>query len=99
MSEERAEPTPISLLEQIQEPRGEISEAAWRRFVHLYTPLFFLWARRLGAEEQEIPDLVQEVFVVLARELPSFRRDPKQRFRGWLWTILVNQWRDVVRRR
>jgi RNA polymerase sigma-70 factor (ECF subfamily) len=65
----------------------------------LYTPLLFLWARRLGASEHDAPDLVQEVFLVLAREMPHFRHNPAQRFRGWLWTILVNKWRDRARQR
>jgi hypothetical protein len=34
--------TPVSLLEQL---RHAPSEAAWARFVHLYSPLLFGWAR------------------------------------------------------
>jgi DNA-directed RNA polymerase specialized sigma24 family protein len=52
--------------------------------VKLYTPLLFLRARRVGASEQDAPDPAQEVFLVLAQELPAFRHDPDQRFRGWL---------------
>jgi RNA polymerase sigma-70 factor (ECF subfamily) len=99
MSEGSADPTPLSLLRQLQEPAGHPSEQAWRRFVNLYTPLLFQWARRVGARDQEIPDLVQEVFVVLAGELRSFQHGPGRRFRGWLWTVLLNKWRDHARRR
>jgi RNA polymerase sigma-70 factor (ECF subfamily) len=93
------EPTPISLLKKLQQSPASGSQEAWGRFVQLYTPLLFLWARRVGASEQEAPDLVQEVFLVLGQEMPGFRYDPDRRFRGWLWTILRNKWRDRARRR
>lgn len=31
--------------------------------------------------------------------MPVFRHDPGLRFRGWLWTVLVNKWRDRIRQR
>jgi RNA polymerase sigma-70 factor (ECF subfamily) len=97
VSDSLVNPTPVSLLEQLQRPSGD-AQVAWRRFVQLYTPLLFDWARRTGAPPDEAADLVQEVFQVLARELPAFRYRPGQRFRGWLWTILRNKWRDHLRR-
>jgi RNA polymerase sigma-70 factor (ECF subfamily) len=89
--------TPVSLLEQLNAPAAPSSESAWRRFVQLYSPLLFLWARRVGASEGEAPDLVQEVFLVLAREMPRFHHNHRQSFRGWLWTVLRNRWRDRLR--
>ncbi len=97
MSGAAAEPTPVSLLKKLQEPAPAGSEDAWRRFVKLYTPLLMLWARKVGAGEQVVPDLVQDVFLVLAREMPRFRHNPSQRFRGWLWTVFLNKWRDRLR--
>jgi RNA polymerase sigma-70 factor (ECF subfamily) len=97
MSEARDEPTSFSLLQKVREPATRASEIAWSRFVKLYTPLLFLWARRMGASEQDAPDLVQEVFPVLAREMPAFQHDPGRRFRGWLWTVTLNKWRDRIR--
>jgi RNA polymerase sigma-70 factor (ECF subfamily) len=99
MSEAPDEATSFSLLQKLRQPASPFTELAWGRFVKLYTPLLFLWARRLGASEQDAPDLVQEVFLILAREMPEFRHDPQRRFRGWLWTVLVNKWRDRVRQR
>jgi RNA polymerase sigma-70 factor (ECF subfamily) len=99
MSEAVNNPTPVSLLQNLRQPEPEKKGAAWRRFVQFYSPLLLLWARRLGAEGDEADDLVQDVFVVLVRELPYFQHDPGQRFRGWLWTILSNKWRDRVRGR
>jgi RNA polymerase sigma-70 factor (ECF subfamily) len=89
-------PTSATLLQQLRKPTPSAQDA-WRRFVNLYTPLLFLWARRVGAGEQEAADLVQEVFVVLTREMPAFRHDTGRRFRGWLWTVLRNKWRDRLR--
>ncbi len=96
MSATPTEPTPISLLELLRKTEGPV-QAVWARFVKLYTPLLFAWARRVGAGKQEAPDLVQDVFLVLAREMRHFRRDPHGRFRAWLWTILLNKWRDRLR--
>jgi RNA polymerase sigma-70 factor (ECF subfamily) len=87
--------TPVSLLERLRRPA---EQAAWQRFVRLYTPLLCHWARRLGLRGADAADLVQDVFVVLVRKLPEFRYDPRQRFRGWLWTVTLNKWRERRRR-
>jgi RNA polymerase sigma-70 factor (ECF subfamily) len=87
--------TPVSLLERLRRP---VDQAAWERFVQLYTPLLCLMARRLGLQGADEADLVQDVFVVLVQKLPEFRYDPGQSFRGWLWTVLHNKWRERRRR-
>jgi RNA polymerase sigma-70 factor (ECF subfamily) len=87
--------TPVSLLERLRRPdAGE----AWARFVGLYTPLLYHWARRLGFDSHDAGDLVQEVFATLVERLPEFAYDPDRRFRGWLWTITVNKFRERKRR-
>ena len=65
----------------------------------LYTPLLFFWARRLGLNEDEAGDLVQDVLTTLVRKLPEFVHDEHKSFRGWLMTIAINRWRDQQRRR
>jgi RNA polymerase sigma-70 factor (ECF subfamily) len=87
--------TPVSLLERLRRP-GE--QAAWDRFVELYTPLLYHWARQLEPQEADAADLVQDVFLVLLRELPAFTYQPQKRFRGWLRTVLVNKGRERRRR-
>jgi RNA polymerase sigma-70 factor (ECF subfamily) len=87
--------TPFSLLERLRQPADELS---WQCFVDLYTPLLCHWARHLGAAEQDVADFVQDVFVVLVRKMPEFRYDPQKRFRGWLWTVTLNKWRERCRR-
>jgi RNA polymerase sigma-70 factor (ECF subfamily) len=88
--------TPVSLLERVRRP-GE--QLAWGRFVEMYTPLLFYWARRIGLQESDAADLVQEVFAVLVAKLPEFVYDRQKGFRSWLRTILHNKWRDRQRRK
>jgi RNA polymerase sigma-70 factor (ECF subfamily) len=88
--------TSPSLLQRLRQPEDE---AAWRQFVQLYAPLLYHWAwRRMGLQSQDAADLVQDVFVILVRKLPEFAYDPRQRFRGWLWTVVRNQWLSRRRR-
>lgn len=87
--------TPVTLLERLRQP-GE--QAAWERFVRLYLPLLHHWAHRLGRHDQDAADLVQDVFAALVPALPKFRYDPARRFRGWLWTVTLNQHRAQGRR-
>jgi RNA polymerase sigma-70 factor (ECF subfamily) len=86
--------THLSLLENLRAERQEVSKAAWARFADLYTPLLYSWACRLGLQQSDAADLVQDVFVLLVRKLPAFRHDGQRSFRGWLHTVLLNQWRD-----
>jgi RNA polymerase sigma-70 factor (ECF subfamily) len=91
--------TPRSLLKRLRQPaEGEQSAAAWDEFVELFAPLLHYWAGRLGLQPHDAADLVQDVFVVLVRKLPEFRHDDQHSFRGWLRTVLINQWRDRRRR-
>jgi RNA polymerase sigma-70 factor (ECF subfamily) len=85
----------VSLLDRL---RRSAEQKAWTEFVDLYTPLLFHWARRLGLQESDAADLVQEVFAVLVQKLPEFEYKKGKRFRGWLWTILVNKHRERGRR-
>ena len=87
--------TPVSLLERVRRP-GE--EQAWSRFVEMYTPLLFYWARRMGLQESDAADLVQDVFTTLVQKLPEFVYDRGRSFRSWLRTVLHNKWRDQQRR-
>lgn len=88
--------TPASLLQQLRDPaRPE----AWTRFIQLYTPLLYEWAGRLGLQEADRADLVQEVLVRLYRVLPTFHYNHQGSFRGWLNTVLRNQARNLGRKR
>jgi RNA polymerase sigma-70 factor, ECF subfamily len=88
--------TSASLLQRLRQPA---TADAWVRFVKLYTPLLFYWARRLDLGHQDAADLVQDVFATLVQKLPHFEYDRDKGFRNWLRTVLVNKWRDSCRRR
>lgn len=88
--------TPVSLLERLSRPDDAL---AWSRFVELYTPLLCYWARQLHLQDADVADLVQDVFAILLTELQHFEQRPGQRFRGWLWTLMRNKWREKQRRR
>ena len=47
--------TPVSLLQRL---RDSADQAAWGRFVRLYTPLLYSWARHVGLQEPDAADLV-----------------------------------------
>jgi RNA polymerase sigma-70 factor (ECF subfamily) len=72
---------------------------AWERLVRLYSPLVASWCRRWGIAEQDLLDVLQEVFSAVAVNLRRFRNDrPSDTFRGWLLTIARNKVRDHFRR-
>jgi RNA polymerase sigma-70 factor (ECF subfamily) len=88
--------TSATLLERLRQPAAQ---QAWARFVCLYTPLLFYWAVRVGLQQSDAADLVQDVLTVLVQKLPTFAYDREKSFRSWLRTILLNKWREERRRR
>ena len=74
-------------------------QAAWSRFVKLYTPLLFHWARKTGLQSEDSADLTQDVMAIVFRKLPDFQYDPKKSFRSWLRTITLNRHRELCRRK
>ena len=73
--------TPGSLLERL---RRSPEPDSWARFVQLYAPLIYSWARRANVPHQEAADLVQEVLTLLVEKLPNFVYDRNKSFRRWL---------------
>ncbi len=88
--------TPPSLLERV---RRKEDREGWSRFVDLYTPILLFWVEKLNIPASDRPDVVQEVFAVLIRNLPDFRYDSSQRFRGYLFTICRSRTSDFHRRK
>lgn len=87
--------TSSALLLRVRDPADH---PAWSRLVALYTPLLADWIGRAGIPPHDADDLVQEVLLAVAREMPTFRYDrDKGSFRGWLRTILVNRVRYTRR--
>lgn len=88
--------TDVSLIRRLRNP---LDRDAWNRFVDLYTPLVRRWAVRLQAAGPDIDELAQEVLTALVRAMPEFEYDAGRRFRGWMWTVTRNKWREMLRRR
>jgi RNA polymerase sigma-70 factor (ECF subfamily) len=86
--------TPASLLDRLRKPD---ETSAWERFVELYSPLLFHWARRLGLQASDAADLVQDAFLLLFRKLPEFQYDASRSFHAWLKTVFLNQHRARLR--
>jgi RNA polymerase sigma-70 factor (ECF subfamily) len=73
--------------------------SAWDRLVSLYTPRVYFWCQKLYLSEQDIPDVVQEVFKAVSTNIDRFRKDrPGDTFRGWLRTITRSKASDHYRR-
>lgn len=87
--------TSRSLLVRIRDNDSD----AWERLITLYTPLVYYWARKSGVPDQDMPDVVQEVFKSVATGIDRFRKDrPQHTFRGWLRTITRSKAMDHFRR-
>src|SRR4051794_2188553 len=86
--------TPASLLERLRKPN---ESSAWNYFVELYFPLLFRWAKRASVQDSDAGDLVQDVFLILWKKLPSFEYNPSQSFHAWLKTVFLNELRRRFR--
>jgi RNA polymerase sigma-70 factor (ECF subfamily) len=74
--------------------------ASWRRLTDLYTPLIQRWIRPYVAQPADADDVIQEVLVAVARDLPGFRHNQAPgAFRAWLRGIAVNRLREYWRSR
>ena len=71
---------------------------SWERLAALYAPLMRRWLAQYEVQAADADDLIQEVFSVVAQELPSFDHNGQAgAFRSWLRKTLVhrlhNYWR------
>lgn len=88
--------TSLTLLERARQR----DPAAWRMICELYAPLVYGWVRKSGVVNDEAPDVVQNVFCVVATHLDRFRHDRQgDTFRGWLITLTRNEVRGYFRKR
>ena len=78
--------TSLTLLERL---RGRERDG-WFRFCRIYGPLVYAWGRNAGLQSADAADVVQDVFLVVARRIHEFQRLEQRNFRNWLWTICHN---------
>lgn len=85
-----------SLLLRIREPGDH---EAWSRFVALYGPLVYRYARNRGLQDSDAADLTQIVFHEVARQIQRLDYDAQRgKFRGWLFGVTRNQLRKHLER-
>lgn len=88
--------TSSSLLVRIREK----DQDAWRRLVHLYTPLVYRWCSRFGLQEADAADVGQEVFRTVSNAIGNFHHDLSgDSFRGWLRTVTQTRCLDLLRKK
>ncbi|MBC7821574.1 MAG: RNA polymerase sigma factor [Planctomycetaceae bacterium] len=89
--------TSLSLLDRL---RTSPDDADWSRLVEAYAPLMRAWLMRSEVQAADADDLVQEVLLVVHRELPSFQHNQRcGAFRSWLRQIVVHRLRNFWRSR
>ena len=89
--------TSLSLLDRL---RQSPEDADWSRLIEAYSPLLRAWLMRAEVQAADADDLVQEVLLVVHRELPKFEHNQRRgAFRTWLRQIVVHRLRNFWRAR
>jgi RNA polymerase sigma-70 factor (ECF subfamily) len=92
--------TRISLLLKL---RDENDQVAWERFVTLYAPVVYGFARRKGLRDADAADMAQDVLLSVVQQMRKWTYSSERgSFRGWLFTIARNRlknWRSSTARR
>jgi RNA polymerase sigma-70 factor, ECF subfamily len=89
--------TSVSLLGRACDDSGSES---WERLASVYTPMLRTWMKKYQLQDSDVDDLVQDVLLTVARELPAFEHSGRPgAFRSWLRTILVHRLQNFWRSR
>ena len=67
---------------------------AWTEFVRRYGGLIYRWCRVWDLQDADAQDVTQNILLRVARQMRTFRYDPKRRFRGWLRAVAHGAWCD-----
>jgi RNA polymerase sigma-70 factor, ECF subfamily len=89
-------PTSVSLLDRLRGAGPDHPD--WLRLHEIYRPLIRRWVGRVPGLADESADVVQEVLMVLVREIPRFERRREGSFRAWLRQVTVNKVRSYRKR-
>jgi RNA polymerase sigma-70 factor (ECF subfamily) len=77
-----------SLILRIKDPQNA---AAWNQLMAIYRPVIYRLARRKGLLHEDAEDLVQGVFISIAKAIDRWEQGEGQpRFRNWLGRITRN---------
>jgi RNA polymerase sigma-70 factor (ECF subfamily) len=77
-----------SLILRIKDPQNA---AAWNQLMAIYRPVIYRMARRKGLLHEDAEDLVQGVFISIAKAIDRWEQGEGQpRFRNWLGRITRN---------
>ncbi len=80
--------TNTSLILRIKDPQNAL---AWNELIAIYRPVIYRLARRKGLLHEDAEDLVQGVFVSVAKAIDRWEHGEGQpRFRNWLGKIARN---------
>ena len=91
--------TPTALLTRIAADATGEDEAVWTELVELYQPAMRGFLLKHGAQESDVDDLVQNVFVKLVGILREGKYDKcRGRFRAYLSTLLIHELIGSVRK-
>ena len=86
--------TRASLILRLQDADDVV---AWEEFVGIYSPVIFRVAVSRGFQPADAQDLVQEVFISVARSVAQWlERTDRGSFRAWLLRIARNQAFDLI---
>lgn len=92
---EQMQETSISLLERIADQGNDDD---WQRLLDIYRPFMYQRISTYPLLLDQAEDILQEVLMVLVRELPTFQRQRLGSFRTFLRGIVLNQLRYAMRR-
>jgi RNA polymerase sigma-70 factor (ECF subfamily) len=93
----RMDQTSLSLLQRF---RGASDSDAWPTLLSVYVPLLEQWLRGHKMQPADIHDLIQEIVVVMLKELPAFEHNGRiGAFRHWPRQVMVNCLRSHWRSR
>ena len=71
--------------------KNEQNEFAWREFVCSYEGFLIQLARRQGVPERHVPDVTQQILLVIAKSIDGWKDDGNAAsFRRWLSTVSRN---------
>lgn len=71
--------------------KNEQNEFAWREFVCSYEEFLIQLARRQGVPERHVPDVTQQILLVIAKSIDGWKDDGNAAsFRRWLSTVSRN---------